>query len=65
MDALSRDIAASTSEQNLSMSDTLKTVERLSEIAQEIAQFNQQIVDFTTSINEKSIVLDKLVKDIH
>jgi methyl-accepting chemotaxis protein len=65
MDALSRDIAASTNEQNISMSDTLKSVERLSEIAQEIAQHNQDIVDFTRRINEKSIVLDELVKDIN
>lgn len=64
MDALSRDIAASTGEQNISMSDTLKSVERLSEIAQEIAQHHQDIVDFTRRINEKSIVLDELVKDI-
>jgi len=61
MDGLSRNIATATREQNTSMEENIKTVSRLSEIAQEVALANQKILDFTSSIMEKSGKLREII----
>ncbi len=61
METMSRDIADATQEQNTSMEENIKTVFRLSEIAQEIAQANQKILEFTGSIMEKSTSLKDII----
>ncbi|MBN1496391.1 MAG: hypothetical protein JXA07_06460 [Spirochaetes bacterium] len=61
MDGLSRNIATATREQNTSMEENIKTVSRLSEIAQEVALANQKILEFTSSIMEKSGKLREII----
>ena len=61
MQTMSSDIADATREQNQSMEENIKTVSRLSEIAQEIASANQKIVEFTGSIAEKSNQLQEII----
>ncbi len=64
MDDISREVETSTSEQNMSMNETLKTIEKLSEMAQEIGLSNRKIIDVTRDINEKALALDALIKEI-
>jgi len=64
MDDLSKNIALSTSEQNSSMEENIKTVERLSEIAQEIALFSMKIIDSTELISDKSGKLDGILRNL-
>jgi methyl-accepting chemotaxis protein len=45
------------------MEDTLKTVERLSQMAQEVSASNQRIAQSITTINDKSVELLSLIKD--
>ncbi|HSA16392.1 MAG TPA: methyl-accepting chemotaxis protein, partial [Spirochaetota bacterium] len=61
MESMASDIADATREQNSSMEENIKTVSRLSEIAQEIASANQKILEFTGSIVEKSKQLQEIV----
>jgi methyl-accepting chemotaxis protein len=61
MDGLSRGIATATKEQNISMEENIKTISRLSEIAQEIALANQKILEFTASIMDKSGKLREII----
>ncbi len=61
IDSLSREIVTSTTEQKNSMEQTMRTVERLSEMAQEIAQANARIMSFTEIITEKSRELSRAV----
>jgi methyl-accepting chemotaxis protein len=63
VDTLSERIASATEEQNRTMEDTLKTVERLSKMAQEVSASNQRIVQSITTINDKSVELLSLIKD--
>jgi len=64
MDSLSKNISVAVNEQNTSMNETLKSIERVSQIAQEIAMANKKIMDFTNSINNRSVDLNNLVKDM-
>ncbi len=62
MDDLSREITIASKEQNTSMSQTMSTIERLSEMAQDITVSNQKIIDLTVQIREKAATLDAIVK---
>jgi methyl-accepting chemotaxis protein len=53
-DSLSHNIVTAYKEQNLSMGQTMKTVERLSQMAQEISESNEKIINSTKILNEKS-----------
>ncbi len=64
MDVLSEEITTATREQNSSMNETINTISRLSEIAQEIAQSNVIINEVTETIESKIFQLDGLVKNI-
>ena len=61
MDGLSGSIATAIKEQNSSIDENIKTVSRLSDIAQEIALANEKILDFTASIMEKSGKLREMI----
>ncbi len=60
-DSLSHNIVTAYKEQNMSMGQTMKTVERLSQMAQEIAESNERIINSTKVLNEKSGELLKLI----
>ena len=62
-DSISRDIVTSTNEQKNSMEHSLDTVERLSEMAQEIAQSNQKIIEFAEQIAKRTIKLSSVIDD--
>lgn len=63
IDAMSREIASSTSKQKNSMVQTQKTIERLSEMAQEISQSNEQIKDISKVIQDNSTQLDRVIRN--
>jgi methyl-accepting chemotaxis protein len=62
IDTMSRDIVTSTNEQKNSMAQTQKTIERLSEMAQEISQSNTQIIEFARIIHENAVELDSMIR---
>ncbi len=62
IDRMSKEIVASTNEQNNSMEQTIRTISRLSEMAQEIAQGNTLIINFSNVIHEKAIELDGVIR---
>lgn len=62
-DSLSHKIVTAYKEQNVSMEQTMKTVERLSQMAQEISESNERIIDSTKVLNEKSGELLKLISN--
>ena len=64
MEKLSNDIAQATKEHTVSMEENIKTVSRLSEIAQEIAESSHKIIIFNQNIGEKSRYLEELIKEI-
>ncbi len=64
MENLSGDIASSTKEHSVSMEENIKVVNRLSEIAEEVASSSQIIIGFTKSIRSKSTTLEDLIKNI-
>jgi methyl-accepting chemotaxis protein len=57
VDTMSQDIVTSANEQKNSMAQTQKTIERLSEMAQEISESNSQIIEFSKIIHEKALEL--------
>jgi len=59
---MSRNIMTSTNEQKMSMEQTQKTIDRLSEMAQEISQENSQIIDLTKMIHEKARQLSEVIR---
>ncbi len=61
IDEATRDIATGTAEQMNSMNQSLKTIERLSEMASEVAQVNEKIIEMTKTIIEKSEELSRVV----
>ncbi|NLV67288.1 MAG: hypothetical protein GXY14_06400 [Spirochaetes bacterium] len=61
IDSMSAEIVNSTTEQKTSMAETMKTVERLSEMAQEIAGANEKIMNFIQMINQKARDLQRVV----
>lgn len=60
-DSLSQKIVTAYREQNLSMEQTMKTVERLSQMEQEIALSNERNINSTKILNGKSEELPALV----
>jgi methyl-accepting chemotaxis protein len=60
-DSLSHNIVTAYKEQNVSMAQTMKTIERLSQMAQEISESNERIINSTKILSEKSDELLKLV----
>jgi methyl-accepting chemotaxis protein len=64
MDTLSEEISLSTREQNSAMEETLKTISRLSDIAQEVSQSTVTISGISKSINDKVNQLEEIVKNI-
>ncbi|MBN2158129.1 MAG: hypothetical protein JW807_01945 [Spirochaetes bacterium] len=64
MDKLAEEITLSTREQNTAMDETLKTISRLSEIAQEVSQSTITISNVSKSITEKVKQLDEIVENI-
>jgi len=60
-DSLSQSIVTAYREQNESMKQTMKNVERLSQMAQEISESNEKIINSTKVLNEKSGELLKLI----
>ncbi len=62
IERISREIAGSTNEQKNSMAQTQKTIDRLSEMAMEISQANEQILDISRQIHEKTLKLDDVVR---
>ena len=61
IDSMSAAVLNSATEQKTSMSETMKTVERLSEMAQEIAGANEKIMNFIETISQKARNLQKVV----
>ena len=62
IDTMSKDIVIATNEQKDSMAHTQTVIERLSEMAQEIAHANNTIIDFSKVILEKAEELDKVIR---
>jgi methyl-accepting chemotaxis protein len=63
INALSGGIAAATVDQMKSMESSARAVERLSEIAEEIAALGKRILAFTETISGKSQELQKLIEE--
>ncbi|MBN2077706.1 MAG: hypothetical protein JW838_01990, partial [Spirochaetes bacterium] len=63
INALSGGIAAATIDQMQSMESSARSVERLSEIADEIAALGKRILAFTETISGKSLELQKLIEE--
>ena len=63
IDRKSKEIVTSTNEQKNSMAQTLKTIERLSEMAQEISISNNKIMHFMFLIKTKVEKLDRVIHD--
>lgn len=64
MDVLAKVIENSTKEQNSSIEEDLKTVERVARMAQDISSSNAKIIGLIHSINEMSVELVDLVKNM-
>jgi methyl-accepting chemotaxis protein len=62
IDIMSKEVVTSTNEQKNSMAQTQGTIDRLSEMAQEISQSNSLIIDFSKIIHEKAIELDRVIR---
>src|SRR5208337_1950210 len=62
IDRMSREIASASREQSTSMEQMTETITKLSEIAQELAQQNEIVLELTTTVGEKSTRLDEIVK---
>jgi len=63
VDVLSRDVVTSTQEQMNSMVQTMRTIERLAEMASEISNANQRIRDFVLAIGSNSEKLAEVVEN--
>ncbi|MBP7737907.1 MAG: hypothetical protein KA369_18150 [Spirochaetes bacterium] len=63
IDTMAKEVVTSTNEQKNSMGQTQGTIDRLSEMAQEISQANSLIIDFAKIIHEKALELDKVVRN--
>jgi len=61
MDEMSKNVEISSKEQHSSMEQTIGTIERLSEMAQEISVSNKTILDFTEKIYSKAESLEDLI----
>ncbi|MFW5861688.1 MAG: methyl-accepting chemotaxis protein [Spirochaetota bacterium] len=58
---LSSEIANATFEQTTAMAETMTMINRLSEMSQELNDFNIKLFGFTETINKKVIVLDEII----
>jgi methyl-accepting chemotaxis protein len=63
-DRIAARIAESSREQYDSMKDTSAVIERLSSTASVLQQANRQIVEFTALLKEKTVELDRMVREI-
>ena len=63
-DRIAARIADSSREQYDSMKDTSAVIERLSSTASVLQQANRQIVEFTALLKEKTMELDRMVREI-
>ncbi len=61
IDSLSKDVVTATNEQLISMNQSLKTIERLSEMAMEVNQANDRIREYTWLIARKTAELSGTV----
>ena len=64
IDILSKEVEISTKEQSKSMLETMNQIDRLAEMASEIALLNTKIVEFNKLINQKSVSLNSLVTNL-
>ncbi|MBN1497237.1 MAG: hypothetical protein JXA07_10745 [Spirochaetes bacterium] len=64
MDKLAEEITISSREQNAAMEETLKTISRLSDIAQEVSQSTITFNNVSRTINDRVKQLDEIVKNI-
>ncbi|MBN1497654.1 MAG: hypothetical protein JXA07_12840 [Spirochaetes bacterium] len=62
IEKMSKEIVISTNEQKNSMDQTLKTIERMSEMAQEISMSNTRVIDFMKVVHDKAIELNQVIK---
>jgi methyl-accepting chemotaxis protein len=62
IDTLSKEIAVATHEQNASMEETMGTIEKLSQMAQELASYSQKVMEMTDTINKKTADLNRLLQ---
>ncbi|HNW27134.1 MAG TPA: 7TM diverse intracellular signaling domain-containing protein [Spirochaetota bacterium] len=62
IDTMSKEVVTSTNEQKNSMAHTQGTIDRLSEMAQEISQSNSLIIDFAKIIHDKALELDRVIR---
>ncbi|MBN2160612.1 MAG: hypothetical protein JW807_14580 [Spirochaetes bacterium] len=62
IEKMSKEIVNSTNEQKGSMAHTQKTIDRLSEMAMEIAHSNSTIIDMTKTIHEMTLKLDGVIR---
>ncbi|TAL33635.1 MAG: hypothetical protein EPN93_13535 [Spirochaetes bacterium] len=62
IDRLSKEIVTSTNEQKNSMAQTQKIIDRLSQMALEITQSNDVIIDVSKLIQEKAQDLDRVIR---
>lgn len=60
----SKEIATSTNEQRQSIAETQKTIDRLSEMAMEISEANNLIIDFARLIREKAGELNRVIQSV-
>jgi methyl-accepting chemotaxis protein len=63
IDTMSKEVVISTNEQKNSMAATQGTIDRLSEMAQEISQSNSLIIDFAKIIHGKALELNSVIRN--
>ncbi len=61
IDVMTHDIVNSANEQKNSMAQTQNTIERLSQMAQEISKSNNEIIEFSRTIHEKALELEGVI----
>lgn len=65
VDETARVISHSTNEQRISMEESMTTIQKLSEKAQDIAEMNEVILGLTVTISDKANELEALIKTLH
>ena len=63
MDDLARDIENATANQSNTMSETMKIIDRLTEMAKDISLANNRVVELTTIVKEKSGRMSEVIKE--
>ncbi|HOT43817.1 MAG TPA: hypothetical protein PLM53_05130 [Spirochaetota bacterium] len=62
IDTMSKEVVTSTNERKNSMARTQWTIDRLSEMAQEISQSDSLIIDCAKIIHDKALELDRVIR---